>query len=103
MVIVIIYYFVCLDTCMSLYNIHTRTRMHTCMKCRVLLYSELQIALAYVAILGGSENTKILTNVVAVAAEHVKAQIVKSVQTRFDTLDQNVTGYLFCRHVSMQS
>ncbi|WP_228369181.1 hypothetical protein [Candidatus Nitrososphaera gargensis] len=54
-------------------------------------------SLAYVASLGGWENTEILNKCYGGIPEHIRAQISKSVHVRFDTLDLNTlivaTGY----------
>ena len=44
-------------------------------------------SLAYVARLGGWENTEILNKCYGRIPEHIKAQIAKSVHVKFDTLD----------------
>ncbi len=44
-------------------------------------------SLAYVASLGGWENTEVLNNCYGGIPEHIKAQIAKSIHVRFDTLD----------------
>ncbi|MEM2786465.1 MAG: hypothetical protein QXU32_10055 [Nitrososphaerales archaeon] len=46
-------------------------------------------SLAYVASLGGWENTEILNKCYGGIPEHIKAQIAKSIHVRFDTLSLN--------------
>ncbi len=46
-------------------------------------------SLAYVASLGGWENTEVLNNCYGGIPEHIKAQIAKSIHVRFDVLDLN--------------
>lgn len=46
-------------------------------------------SLAYVASLGGWENTEVLNKCYGGIPEHIKAQIAKSIHVRFDTLDLN--------------
>jgi hypothetical protein len=54
-------------------------------------------SLAYVASLGGWENTEVLNKCYGGIPEHIKAQIARSIHVRFDTLDLNhsivVTGH----------
>jgi hypothetical protein len=54
-------------------------------------------SLAYVASLGGWENTEILNKCYGGIPEHIKAQIARSIHVRFDTTDLNTsvaaTGY----------
>ncbi|HXG06003.1 MAG TPA: hypothetical protein VNI77_01590 [Nitrososphaera sp.] len=44
-------------------------------------------SLAYVASLGGWENTEVLNKCYGGITEHIKAQVVKSLHVRFDTLN----------------
>ncbi|MEM3159587.1 MAG: tyrosine-type recombinase/integrase [Nitrososphaera sp.] len=46
-------------------------------------------SLAYVASLGGWENTEVLNKCYGGMPEHIKAQIAKSIHVRFDVLDLN--------------
>ncbi|MEW6604932.1 MAG: hypothetical protein AB1351_09645 [Thermoproteota archaeon] len=49
-------------------------------------------SLAYVASLGGWENTEVLNKCYGGIPEHIKAQIAKSIHVRFDRLDLNVAA-----------
>ncbi|AFU57979.1 hypothetical protein Ngar_c10370 [Candidatus Nitrososphaera gargensis Ga9.2] len=49
-------------------------------------------SLAYVASLGGWENTEVLNKCYGGIPEHIKAQIAKSVHVKFDTLDLRVAS-----------
>ncbi|UVS69833.1 hypothetical protein [Nitrososphaera viennensis] len=49
-------------------------------------------SLAYVASLGGWENTEVLNKCYGGIPEHIKAQIAKSIHVRFDTLVLNTFG-----------
>ncbi len=51
-------------------------------------------SLAYVASLGGWENTEILNKCYGGIPEHIKAQIAKSIHVKFDTLDLKLFGSL---------
>jgi hypothetical protein len=48
-------------------------------------------SLAYVASLGGWENTEILNKCYGGIPEHIKAQIAKSIHVKFDTLNLNMS------------
>ncbi len=48
-------------------------------------------SLAYVASLGGWENTEVLNKCYGGIPEHIKAQIAKSIHVKFDTLNLNTT------------
>lgn len=48
-------------------------------------------SLAYVASLGGWENTEVLNKCYGGIPEHIKAQVAKSIHVRFDTLDLSNT------------
>jgi len=49
-------------------------------------------SLAYVASLGGWENTEVLNKCYGGIPEHIKAQVAKAVHVRFDTLNLNHTS-----------
>ncbi len=49
-------------------------------------------SLAYVASLGGWENTEVLNKCYGGIPEHIKAQVAKSIHVKFDTLDLNTAG-----------
>jgi len=49
-------------------------------------------SLAYVASLGGWENTEVLNKCYGGIPEHIKAQIAKSIHVKFDTLSLNATA-----------
>ncbi|HEX7032042.1 MAG TPA: hypothetical protein VF172_03485 [Nitrososphaera sp.] len=51
-------------------------------------------SLAYVASLGGWENTEVLNKCYGGILEHIKAQIAKSVHVRFDTLELNTSAMI---------
>lgn len=51
-------------------------------------------SLAYVASLGGWENTGVLNKCYGGIPEHIKAQIEKSIYVRFDTLELNTAAMI---------
>ncbi|GEM_PF-6924624 len=51
-------------------------------------------SLAYVASLGGWENTEILNKCYGGIPEHIKAQIAKSLHVRFDTMNLNTSAMI---------
>lgn len=55
-------------------------------------------SLAYVASLGGWENTEILNKCYGGIPEHIKAQIAKRVHVKFDTLLLDATATNISRH-----
>ena len=57
-------------------------------------------SLAYVAGLGGWENTEVLNKCYGGIPEHIKAQIAKSIHVRFDTLDLSAARSNQCASVT---
>jgi hypothetical protein len=51
-------------------------------------------SLAYVASLGGWENTEVLNKCYGGIPEHIKAQIARSIHVRFDTLELNTAAMI---------
>lgn len=49
-------------------------------------------SLAYVASLGGWENTEVLNKCYGDIPEHIKAQIAKSIHVKFDTLNLSIAS-----------